>query len=146
MSVWKVILATLVIFAAGFLVGGLVVNKTTPTAPAAAKPGGTLSGNPGQFRLQALQHRMDRELNLTPEQDAQIHQIIADSQERVGTVWKPVAQQIGKETQDACDQIRDVLTDEQKAKFDALSKERPDERGWHRPGGATNHFFTNIPH
>ncbi len=154
MSTWKVIFATLVIFATGLVIGGLVVDRAGVTAPAVTKAGP--NGNNGQFRLQSLQslqRRMDRELGLTPEQDDQIKKIIAASQEHVGEVWKPVADAVAKETQDACDQIRAVLTPEQRAKFDSLPRggrgdfgERG-ERGWHRgpggPGGPTNHFQTN---
>jgi len=153
-SSWKIIFATLIIFATGLVVGGLVVNKTGVATPSAAKSGGGPNANNGQFRvqsLQALQRRMDRELGLTPDQDDQIKKIIASSQERVGDLWKPVSQAVGKETQDACDQIRAVLTPEQQAKFDALPRggRGPDfgergERGWRRgPGGPTNHFPTN---
>ena len=153
MNTWKVIFATLVIFVTGVVVGGLVVNKTAVTSPTASKPSGPGGGNPGQFRLQMLQRRMDRELALTPDQDDQIHKIIAASQDRVGTLWKPVAQEVSKETQDTCDQIRAVLTPDQQAKFDAFSKTHPPEFGErgerHRPsgfpGGPSNHFPTNFP-
>lgn len=154
MSLWKVIFATLVIFAAGFVVGGLVVRKTAIPSSAVSKPSGPNLRSPGQFGLQALQRRMDRELNLTPDQDEQIHQIIVASQERLGNLWKPVSEAMGTETQDTCDQIRAVLTPEQQAKFDEFSKKRPGgdfgDRGWHHPpgfpGGMTNHFFTNPSH
>lgn len=154
MNTWKVIFATLVIFATGVVVGGLVVNKAVVANPAASKPSGPLGNNPGQFRLQALQRRMDRELALRPDQDDQIHKIIAASQDQIGNLWKPVAQAVSKETQDTCDQIRAVLTPDQQAKFDAFSKTHPPdfgergERGErHRPpgfpGGPSNRFPTN---
>ena len=158
MSSWKVIFATLVIFAAGLVVGGLVVNKTGGTAPATPRPPGAPSGTPTQFRLQSLLGRMHRELALTPDQETQIRNIIYASQERASELWKPVAQEMGKETQDACEQIRSVLTPEQQVKFDNLPKSRPGpgergerggERGgpWRRgPGGPTNRFPTNVPH
>ena len=140
MNTWKVILATLVIFTAGLVVGGLFVKRTSASPnPTAARPPGM---NPGQFRLQALRHYMVKELNLTPEQDAQIDKIISASQSRTQELWTPVQASVRKETEDACDQIRAVLTPEQQTKFDARSKEHPGERGergerglWRGPGG-----------
>ena len=90
-----------------------------------------------------------------------LHKIIAASQERVGNLWNPVAKEVNRETQDTCDQICNVLTPEQQAKFDAFSKtpppgfgqrgdhgERGDRGEWHRPpgfpGGPSNHFPTNF--
>jgi Spy/CpxP family protein refolding chaperone len=77
---------------------------------------------------------MDRELALTPEQDAQIKKIISASQEHSRELWKPVAQKMKAETVSACQQIREVLTPEQQAKFDVLSKSRS-ERGEHGDRG-----------
>ncbi len=124
MKAWKVIFATLVIFCAGLVVGGLVVRKISTVPPATNGP----SGNPGQYHLQSLLKRMDRELALTPEQDAQIKKIISTSQERTRELWKPVAQKLNTETVSACEQIREVLTPDQQAKFDVISKSRA-ERG-----------------
>ena len=159
MSAWKVIFATLVIFAAGLVVGGLVVHEIGVVNPAATRTAPPLNANPSQFRLQLLLHRMDRELALTPDQDSQIRKIIASSQDRTTRLWKPVVVEMDKQTQDTCEQIRAVLTPEQQAKFDAFPKMRPPdfgergergERGWRRgppggfPGGPSNHFPTNL--
>jgi Spy/CpxP family protein refolding chaperone len=126
---WKVIFATLVIFCAGLVVGGLVVKQISAASPAAARPSSATSAVPGQFHLQALLKRMDRELALTPEQDAQIKQIISASQERSRELWKPVSQAMSTETASACEQIRAVLTPDQQEKFNALSKSRGDRGG-----------------
>ncbi len=124
MKAWKVICATLVIFCAGFVAGGLVVRQLS--APAAPPPA-TWSG---QTRLQTLLHRMDRELALTPEQHDQVDKIISASQARMREASKPVSLEARKETTSACAQIRDVLTPDQQVKFDSLSKTRS-SRGDH---------------
>jgi Spy/CpxP family protein refolding chaperone len=126
---WKAILAILVIFCAGLVVGSLVMKRISAASPAAALPAGSRTGAPGQYHLQTLLKRMDRELALTPEQDAQIKQIISASQERSRELWKPVAQAMSTETASACEQIREVLTPEQQEKFDVLSKSRPERGG-----------------
>jgi len=158
-STWKVILATLVIFATGLVVGGLVINRmkdqNVELANPSPRPQRLADANPGQMRLQSLLHRMDRELALTPDQNSQIHSIISESQQRTGDLWKPVAQLVNKETQDACEKIRAVLTPAQQAKFDAFATNRPPdfgergERGWRRPpgqfqGGPSNRYFNNT--
>jgi len=125
---WKVILATLVIFGTGVVTGGLLVTyaynntrQNRPPPPAARVPAVT----PWQVRLQNLLHRMDAQLNLTPEQRGQIEQIISDSQERTKALWKPIAPQMGREMQHVRDEIRDTLTPEQRKKFDDLTRPRP---------------------
>ena len=132
MSAWKVILATLVIFATGIVVGGLLVNKAGVASPSASQPARPPGMNPGQFGLQSLLHRMDRELALTSDQHEQIQKIIAASQDRTGELWKPVSQELSKETTAACEQIRGVLTPEQQTKFDEMLA-RMKERGEHGP-------------
>jgi hypothetical protein len=159
-STWKIILATLVIFATGLVVGGLVVNRmsnrNSDLVSPGSRPAGLQTANPGQMRLQTLLRRMDRELALTPEQHEKVQSIISVSQQRTSDFWKPVAQQMNKETQDACEEIRGVLTPEQQSKFDAFPKTRPtdfgergERGGWGRgrgpfSGEPSNHFFNNF--
>jgi len=170
-NAWKVILATLVIFIAGVLTGGLLVilsfkvehglqtkveqalqsppvrpNKSTngPNNPNAA-----LATSPWQVRIHDLIRRMDRELDLTPGQRQQIEGIIGAGQERMRILWKPIAPQMNHEMQFVNSQIREVLTPEQKAKFDEFPKTRA-QPGRHNmtnslPGGLTNSVATNAP-
>jgi Spy/CpxP family protein refolding chaperone len=152
MKAWKVILATLVIFCAGLVVGGLVEKQIAAAAPLPPVTG----SRPGQTRLTLLLHRMDRELALTPDQHAQIEKIVSVCQERTRDLYRPVAVEISRQTASACEQIRALLTPDQQAKFDILSKTRAtrgehsdrDDFGKHRDTkdfdleGATN-FGTN---
>jgi len=128
---WKVILATLVIFGAGVITGGLLVGhadhlnlvNAAPPKPINLPGGG--GGNPWQARSIQLLRRMDRELNLTPEQHATIENYIAVSQERTKDLWKPISQQMGKEMRRVRGLIREELTPEQQVKFDELIKPHP---------------------
>jgi Spy/CpxP family protein refolding chaperone len=138
LNIWKVILATIVIFVAGLVTGALVVwhSERLFSTPAqhptiAPHPGPAVS--PGGLRLDLLR-RMQRDLNLTADQHEQIEKILKESQERSRKIMKPVAQPIRDELARTRDEFRKVLTPEQRAKFDELLKHqhRPDPQ--HRPG------------
>lgn len=126
MSAWKVILATLVIFGAGVVTGGLLVSYAVhanqiPPKQAYAQP----AVNPWQLRNRELLRRMDRELDLTPAQRERIGKVVAESQERTKALWKPIAGPMNKEMQRLMGEIRDELTPEQRQKFNELSKPHP---------------------
>jgi hypothetical protein len=139
---WKVIFATVVIFGAGVITGGLLVNHvqhshsrsfhklaapleanlptTNQTARSADAPKAHL---PEILSKQFLQ-RLDAELHFTPEQHEAIQKIISESQS-----------QMRKVIQDSRLQIRELLTPEQQVQFDELIKRPP-----HKPP-----FNTNAP-
>lgn len=123
MNAWKVILATLVIFGAGVVTGGLLVSyavhaNQNPPKQVYAQP----ALNPWQMRSRDLLRRMERELDLTPGQRKHIEKIIADSQERTKALWKPIAGPMNKEMQRLLGEIRDELSPEQRQKFNELAK------------------------
>lgn len=121
MKNWKVILATLVIFGAGVLSGTLGTRlyqqKNEPPKPAFG-PGG-----PGPDRFDFLRRWGDR-LDLTAEQREKIDRLVRESQERVRALWEPVGPKIQEETRSVRARIEEVLTPEQRAKFEAMSKDR----------------------
>lgn len=129
MNTWKVILATLVIFGAGVVTGGLLVSYTVHSNLVVTAPrpisGATVQGtNPWMQRARDLLRRMDRELDLTPEQHQRIEKLIAESAERTRALWKPIAPQMNKEMQMLHRDIRDELNSDQRSKFDELFKQR----------------------
>jgi Spy/CpxP family protein refolding chaperone len=138
-SSWKVILATLVIFGAGVVTGGLLVTYAVHTnlvsQPAPAR--GQQAVNPWLQRSRELLRRMDRELNLAPEQHQRIERLIAQSAERTRILWKPIAPQMNKEMQILHREIRDELTPEQRPKYDELFKQRGNQ--------LNRRFGTNQP-
>jgi periplasmic protein CpxP/Spy len=128
-KIWKVILATLIIFGAGVVTGGLLVSHIdqvnrikSKSAKPTPVPG--MAANPWNQRSRDLLKRMDRELNLTPDQREHIEKIINESQERTKALWKPIAPQMNKEMVKVREEIREQLTPEQLKKFDELSKPR----------------------
>lgn len=133
MNSWKVILATLIIFGAGVVTGGLLVSyadrvshvnsitaSTIPPAKPSPNPQAILT--PWQLRNRELLRRMDRDLGLTPEQHRQIEKYIVDSAQRTESLWKPILPQMRKETQRLHHEIRDELTLDQQKKFDEFYK------------------------
>jgi Spy/CpxP family protein refolding chaperone len=142
LNIWKVILATIVIFVAGLVTGALVVWHSerlfsTPAQHPSSTPRSAPVVSPGGLRLELLR-RMQRDLNLTADQHEKIDKILKESQERSRKIMEPVAPEIRDELARTRDEFRKVLTPEQRAKFDELLKHqqhRPDQP--HRPGNAS---------
>jgi hypothetical protein len=117
---WKIILATMVIFATGVVTGGLLVHHIEVRNPRARRP--SPSAHPAQpasagvMRLEFLR-RAQHELDLTPEQQERIDRIIKESQDRTRKVMEPVLQRTRQE-------FMDVLTPEQLTRFERMVKEQ----------------------
>jgi Spy/CpxP family protein refolding chaperone len=149
---WKVILATVVIFAAGVVTGGLLVNYVAhthprnshrPPTPVATLPhtNSPASGDTNSPTLPRLTEllkprlpefwskefvaHLNDALELTPEQRDKIEKIIADGQELNHSIWTNNAAQMRKVMQDARQQIREQLTPEQRKQFEDLMKRPP---------------------
>jgi Spy/CpxP family protein refolding chaperone len=133
-NAWKVILATIVIFAAGALTGALVVRL--PTHP---------RQGPGGMRLDFLR-RVERDLDLTPEQRERIDKILKESQEHTSKIMEPIAPALHAELQRTKEEFRQALTPQQQARFDQLLKHSQRGREAHRPaGGLETPPLTNAP-
>jgi Spy/CpxP family protein refolding chaperone len=147
---WKIILATIVIFGAGVLTGGLLVNHVERswhqrfshrTEAVSQKE---LSLPRPQILGKQFVQQLDQALNLTPEQREKIQKIIADGQERNHDLWKLVAPQFHAAMQDVHQRIREVLTPDQRKQFEDLLKQFHQSR--HSPD-STNAppAMTNAP-
>jgi Spy/CpxP family protein refolding chaperone len=127
-NTWKVILATMVIFGTGVVTGGLLVRYAEhgrdrrPQRPVAvvhsAQP--TLAG---VMRIEFLR-RMERELDLTPEQREPIDQILKQGQERMKKLQETVEPRRREEFKKTIEDFRTVLTPEQRKRFDELVKQQ----------------------
>jgi hypothetical protein len=164
MNSWKIILATVVIFGAGVLTGGLLVDHVKGRSPGDLEPpaaGGNLRptadnhgpSRPPEVPLPRLAeklskefvHRLNDSLRLTPQQRDAIAKIVAEGQERNHVIWTNVAPQMRKVMQDVNQQIRAELTPEQVRQFEELMKQHPPR---HPPGTNTlpeTAAPTNLP-
>lgn len=130
MNTWKAILAALVIFGAGFVTGNVLhrISDESKSAPAAVSPHNTTHPQQilplEQLRRVELMGRVQKDLDLTPDQRARIEKIIGDGQDRIRDLWDQVAPDIRDEYEDVKKKLCDVLTPEQKKHFDDLMKQQ----------------------
>ena len=136
MSPWKVILATMIIFGCGVVTGGLLVKvriahpraikleSRTPSPnrnAAVATPGAP----PWQLQRKEFLDKMDRQLELTPDQRQRIDKVMHDSLDRTRPLWQQIAPQMRDEMRRVREDIRNELTPEQQKKFNDLLKAHP---------------------
>lgn len=132
MSTWRVILATFVIFVTGLLAGGALVYKFGPRPlPESDAP----PFLPREVK-QEFVRRLVRDLELEPDQQKKIAQIVNESQNRIKILFELVGPEMREEMRQVRDSIRSVLTPEQKLKFDELRKHR---RGRQNGRGTEGH-------
>jgi len=144
---WNVILATIVIFAAGVITGGLLVDHVKHPAhayyrPPMTKPPGQPAepgDMPGPMRAQMLNKQfvgqLDDELQLSKEQREQIGKIIAQGQQSTRDLWKLVGPQFSLISRNTRMQIRNVLTPEQRKQFEILMKQQRHPQSTNAPAG-----------
>jgi hypothetical protein len=138
---WNIILATIVIFGAGVITGGLLVNhvqhpqpihRPNPQPPPLASDTLPMPNRAIVLNEQLVKQLTDK-LDLNPEQSQQIKKIIEQGQQRNRDLWKLVAPQFQLVMRDTRQQIRQILTPDQRKEFEVLMKQQ------HHPGG------TNAP-
>lgn len=138
MNYWKVILATIVIFGAGVITGGLLVNHVARPSRSlfafrpAARPGSPArtpyENVPPEVRPEILKTNfvqlLNDNLDLSQKQREQIRKIIAQAQQNTHDLWKLVAPQFQLVWRDTRQQIRDVLTPQQQREFEFLMRQQ----------------------
>jgi hypothetical protein len=126
-NTWKVILATLVIFIAGIVTGGLLVRYTEQNAPRrgerASAPRLAQRGAAGLVRMEFLR-RVQKELDLTPDQHQRVDKMLKEHQEQIKKIVEPIEPDIQEEVQTAKDEFLETLTPAQRARFDELLKQQ----------------------
>jgi len=139
---WKFILATVLIYGTGVVTGALVTTLVERPRQA-ARPAQQLSYS--QIQRAEFLNRLQKQLDLTPEQHERIGQILRESNQRTKPYWDPVAAKMRDEVRAVTEKIRAELTPEQSPKFDAeIKASRPAkkqnlDRGEKKSGG------TNAP-
>jgi Spy/CpxP family protein refolding chaperone len=138
-NTWKIILATIVIFGTGIVTGSLV-GRHTETIQLPRRPAHANAPRPGPIsfagglRLEFLK-RAERELDLTPAQHERIDRIMKESQERTREIMEPVAPELRAELQKTKEQFVEVLTIDQRKRFEELiKKQHPRPRDQRRSG------------
>jgi len=122
-KVWKVIFAVLIIYAAGAVTGALTVRWHSPPPT----PARQFNGDAPPLRWWAQQRgdylkRLDRDLNLTPDQHQHIEGILRESQQNMRELWDSVAPRAHQEFRHTRERILSELTPEQKKKFETIAK------------------------
>jgi hypothetical protein len=155
---WKIILATVVIFGAGVLTGGLLVDSIQHShprnnfrrsaangeahPPTEAREPQSRTNNliamprpprPPEILGDKFVQQLDDTLQLTPDQHALIQKIITDGQERNRAIWTNNSAQMRAVIQDVRHRVRETLTADQQKQFEELMKRVP-----RRPQNLTN--------
>ena len=116
MKAFQAALLLLLMFAAGF-VGGVVANRAWTRHTIAA-----MAANPA-----ALQGRIEWQLiwrlRLNPDQRKQVHEILADSRQRIRGLQQEFQPQIAAIRQETRQKIDAVLTPEQRNRLDQMTKQ-----------------------
>ena len=134
------------VFMAGVLSGAASMRIWSNDAPqAAAEPGPRAEGRNGEGRrpprrsddrfLKDLTERLD----LSQDQRAQLSEVVSASRSRSDSLYHSIGPALREHLEETRGQIRELLTDEQRERFDAMSKERRRRgrsgRDSGRPGG-----------
>jgi Spy/CpxP family protein refolding chaperone len=137
-NAWKPILAALIIFAAGVITGGLIA-PAKPEPSGGAQPAKAPLPMFPQHRVEYLR-RLQRQLDLTPDQRTRIEQHLSASQERLKTMWAPMAPAAREEARQVRRQILEELTPEQRKKFEETFNKPKGHKG---NGDLKSRRFTN---
>lgn len=120
------VVATIIVVIA--FIAGLLVGAVGDRIWAFRHP----RGPHGPFAANRIVERLSRELDLTPQQKAQVSAIVAAHGKKMDAVWSAIRPQIRAEIDAANREISAVLTPDQREKFDKLRMRLGPRRG---PGG-----------
>ena len=137
MKEWKVILATLVLFGTGVVTGGLLVHLTSVTSGKEKRVKQAFAPNPLPKELRGPVHeqrfeyigRLTKQLELAPEQAGKIEKILQSSQARTKAVWDTIQPKLNEELRKTREQIHEVLTPEQRKKYDEITRQQRRKEG-----------------
>ncbi len=117
----------MVIFGTGVVTGGLLVHHAEGGRDRPRRVGGLnrqgQPPSPGVMRIEFLR-RMERELNLTPEQREPIDKILKEGQERMRKLMETVEPRRREEFKKTVEEFRAVLTPEQRERFDTVVRQQ----------------------
>ena len=118
----------MVIFGTGVVTGGLLVrhaehgrDRRPQRAANSVRPGQPTY--PGFMRFEFLR-RMERDLDLAPDQREPIERILKEGQDRMKKIMETVEPRRREELKRTIDEFRTALTPEQQKRFDTLLKQQ----------------------
>jgi Spy/CpxP family protein refolding chaperone len=118
----KAVLVVLVLFVLGIALGSLGTYVVT-TRVLAARPQGALARNPpGHMAM------FTRDLNLSPDQQTQIQAIMNDTRARYAELHQKLDPEYEQVRHEGRERIRQVLTSEQRPKFEDLLRQIDEDR------------------
>jgi Spy/CpxP family protein refolding chaperone len=117
----KAVLLVFVLFVLGIALGSLGTYVVT-TRVLAARPQTTLARNPGHMAM------FTRDLNLNPDQQNQIQAILNDSRARYAELHEKLDPEYEQVRHEGRVRIRQVLTPEQRPKFEELLRQMDQDR------------------
>ncbi|OFW07419.1 MAG: hypothetical protein A3H96_05460 [Acidobacteria bacterium RIFCSPLOWO2_02_FULL_67_36] len=127
-------LFVLAVFCVG-LAGGTIIGRRLGPPPlrdggfGMAMRGGGPGPGPGGPSPGMLIERLDRELQLTPEQRTKIEEIFKARRPRLEAVQDEMVKRAQQEQHDFQEEIRKILTPEQQQRFERWLQEAPRGRG-----------------
>jgi Spy/CpxP family protein refolding chaperone len=117
----KAVLLVLVLFILGIALGSVGTYVVT-TRVLAARPQGALARNPGHMAM------FTRDLNLNPDQQTQIQAIMNDTRARYAELHQKLDPEYEQVRHEGRERIRQVLTPEQRPKFEDLLRQIDEDR------------------
>jgi Spy/CpxP family protein refolding chaperone len=117
----KAVLLVFVLFVLGIALGSVGTYVVT-TRVLAARPQAALARNPGHMAM------FTRDLNLSPDQQTQIQAIMNDTRARYAELHQKLDPEYEQVRQQGRERIRQVLTPEQRPKFEDLLRQIDEDR------------------
>jgi len=118
----KAVLLVSVLFVLGIALGSVGTYLVTARA-LAARPQATLAHNPGHTMAMYT-----RDLNLSADQQSQIHAILSDTRAHYAALHEKLDPEYEQVRKQGRDQIRQLLTPEQRPKFEDLLRQMDEDR------------------
>jgi Spy/CpxP family protein refolding chaperone len=118
----KALLLVFVLFVLGIALGSVGTYVVT-TRVQAARPQATLARNPGHTMAM-----FTRDLNLNPDQQNQIQTILNDTRSRYAELHQKLDPEYEQVRHEGRERIRQVLTPEQRPKFEDLLRQIDEDR------------------
>lgn len=129
MNYFRVILATVVIFATGMLSGYFLAHQAPQppggsTASSSSVLAGTNAPPSWNQKREEMWSSLQKELKATDEQMARVDEILSQSRKRSREIWQTIKIPLEEEVDRVKEEIRGVLDAEQAAKYEAIMKQR----------------------